>query len=106
MSDVATSAMLSIVTDYPYSADQPAIYLGTREMGYLRREADGTQSLCTPNHLAMGMLTRRTLVDTDIMAALAHLQPVADEMIADDIAWEESRKRYSADRRARGLSSY
>jgi hypothetical protein len=103
---VTTSAVLTVSTDYPYSADQPAIYLGTREMGYLRREADGTQALYTPNHLAMGMLTRCELTDTDLMSALMHLQPVAEEIIADDIAYRESCDRYRADRLARGLSAW
>jgi hypothetical protein len=104
MLNVDTSAVITVSTDYPYSADQPAFYLGTRELGYLGREADGTQSLYTPNHLAMGMLTYCELSDTDLMGALAHLMPRAEEILADDREYEASLQRYRADRLARGLA--
>ena len=106
MADVITTALLSIVTDYPNSADQPRIVVGARELGELRREVDGTHSLYVASALSMGAFTHRELAGTDLLAALVHLQPVADEMVADDLAWEQSRRRYSADRLARGLSSY
>lgn len=106
MPNVDTSAVITVTTDYPYSADRPAFHLGTRELGYLGREADGTQTLYTPNHLAMGMLTHCELTNTDLVGALAHLMPRAEEILADDREYAASCRRYRADRLARGLSAW
>lgn len=101
-----TTALITVTTDYPWSLEHPGLFLGSRQLGELRTRPDGTSTLYTPSHMAMGACTHAELVDTDLMAALIHLQPEADRILQDDLDWEASRKTFRADRLARGLTAY
>lgn len=100
------TALITVTSDYPWSAEHPGFFLGARQLGELRGREDGTFTLFTPSHMAMGACTRAELEGTNLMGALMYLQPEADRLVQADIDWEISRQAFRADRLARGLSAY